>query len=343
MWPFGNNRADDSTAPFPEGWKHLLSSKIPLYSKLSSENRQILEKYIRQFLQTKNYEGCAGFEISDEVRVLIAAWASLLLIGRMTACYPTVNTILVYPTAFIATDGLLHKQTQSDRPAILAGQAWQKDLVILSWQDVVAGIEHSHDGYNVIIHEFAHHCDLEDGAFDGVPNLASVELQSRFKRAIEKGYETLRAKIQNDQNRFLRDYAAESPAEYFAVASEYFFERPFELRNNHQHLYEALVDYYRWDPGNPGQARQPPVRPNPNSQPYRDTTDARLVDLSRQASRSLLLVALLTAVGLIVFIHFGLQSTQAVAIAGVVIAVVNLLTWFGPAVVKRLFKKERGN
>ncbi len=167
---------------------------MPLYSRLPAADREELHRLTVAFLAHKDFEGCGGLEITDEVRLTIAAHACLLLLHRRGDVFPSVTTVLVYPSAFVVDerprrgeDGVV-----SAGPRTLAGEAWQHGPVILAWDDVLAGAEDERDGHNVVLHEFAHKLDAEDGAVDGTPDLGPSARYAEWARMLSAEYRRLR-------------------------------------------------------------------------------------------------------------------------------------------------------
>lgn len=235
------------SAPFPESWKRIIENNIPPYSDLPSELQVRLHGYIQEFLYDKIYEGCGGLELDDEIKVTIAAQACLLLMNKEVRCYPKLQTILVYPGAFKAGKKGLFGDRPDDQTVRL-GESWQRGLVVLAWDSVRHGARNFNDGRNVTIHEFAHQLDQEDGRADGAPILDSRTAYSTWARALSHEYERLRKKSGKGKKSVLRSYGTSHPAEFFAVASEAFFEKPGQMKKKHPELFEELKKFYRVNP-----------------------------------------------------------------------------------------------
>ena len=156
--------------PFPAEWREILQRRFPLLAYLSTDDQRELEGHIRVFLAEKQFEGCGGLVMTDEIRVVIAAQACLLLLHRDTEYYPDLKSILVYPSTYYS----LATQEDEEEPEALAGQSWLRGPVILSWDAVQGGVSDVSDGQNVVLHEFAHQLDEEDGRVDGAPVLGST-------------------------------------------------------------------------------------------------------------------------------------------------------------------------
>lgn len=236
-------------APFPTAWLAILEKNVPLYARLSEEDRRELQGHIQVFLGEKHFEGCGGLVLTEEIRVTIAAQACLLLLHRETDDYRRLVTILVYPSAYEAKGiepiggGFVLEGTQAR-----LGEAWRDGVVVLSWDDVLRGASDIRDGHNVVLHEFAHQLDQADGDADGAPILARRGQYVAWARVLGTEYEQLRRDAKAHRKTVLDTYGATQPAEFFAVATECFFEKPAQLKRKHPALYEELREYYRQDP-----------------------------------------------------------------------------------------------
>ena len=179
------------SAPFSSDWEEIIRTNFPLYLKLSNDEQEQLQKHIQVFLSEKSFEGCNGLEITDEIRVTIAAQACMLILNhKHPRYYPRVNSILVYPTAFKAlVDRITEAGTLTESKETIIGQAWKRDLLILSWNDVLQGPLDKDDGHNVVFHEFAHQLDARDGDYDGVPVLPLKSMYELWERVLSKEYE----------------------------------------------------------------------------------------------------------------------------------------------------------
>jgi Mlc titration factor MtfA (ptsG expression regulator) len=241
-------RARLRALPFPEEWKHILEANVPVYRRLPGELRTQLHEHIHVLLAEKHFEGCDGLTITDDVRLTIAGQAALLLLNRETNYYPDLVTVLVYPSIFYADveepDGAIVSEYKEDR----AGESWDLGVVILSWEDAVDYASTGRAGYNVVLHEFAHQLDAEDGAMDGVPKLENRGRRAAWIRAFQAAYDAFERAAASNRRTLVDPYGAGDPAEFFAVVTESFFERPLALRREHPALYDELARYYRVDP-----------------------------------------------------------------------------------------------
>lgn len=237
-------RARVRRQPFPAPWRNVLRRRMPYYARLPSHLQLELKKRIQVFIAEKPFIGCQGLEITDEMRVLVAAQANLLqLNGR--GGFPGLRQVLVYPGAFVVEraehDGL---GLVREGRRVLSGESWQQGQVILSWDDVLAGAADPDDGANVVIHEFAHQLDQESGAANGAPFLGRREHYARWAQSWGAAF----ARLQRGEPSPVNAYGAVSPAEFFACASESFFETPRQLIDAEPALYRELVGCYGVDP-----------------------------------------------------------------------------------------------
>jgi len=235
--------------PFPAEWRQVLRRRVPYFHTLPADLQLQLKKRIQVFLAEKPFIGCAGLEVTEEMRVTIAAQACLLVLHRRGECFANLRQILVYPGPF-AVDKL-HADGSGvveDRRQVLAGESWTLGQVVLSWEDALAGAASPHDGRNVVIHEFAHQLDQESGRANGAPPMAGRTRRARWARVLEAEFRALQDCVRDDRPTLFSAYGAGDPAEFFAVVSEAFFEQPGPLAAAHRELYRVLSDYYRVDP-----------------------------------------------------------------------------------------------
>jgi len=234
---------------FPDAWVDILQRRLPIYNKLTNSLQENLQAKIQKFLYTKQFVGCDGFEISDEVRVIIAAEACLLVLNRPSTAYKKLRWIYIYPSTFIA------KREQQDAYGIvspanshLLGVSWSNGKVVLAWDSVERGVNNFRDGQNVVLHEFAHQLDQEDGSADGAPLLYTRDAYSVWSRVFSHEFENLHKNLERRKPSLIDSYGATNPAEFFAVVTELFFEKPGSMRKEHPELFEVLRHYYKLDP-----------------------------------------------------------------------------------------------
>lgn len=229
--------------------RRVVHRNVPYVARLPEADQKELEGHIRVFLAEKQFEGCGGLELTDEMRLTIAAQACILLLHRDTDYYPDVSSILVYPGAYLVRntrERLGNVVVVGDQARV--GESWVRGVVILSWDAVEHGGANDHDGHNVVLHEFAHQLDAEDGEMDGVPLLGSRSQYSAWIHALGAEYQDLVERVAAHQRADLDGYGAKNPAEFFAVVTEAFFERGDKLKRKHPELYEALRAFYGQDP-----------------------------------------------------------------------------------------------
>jgi len=234
---------------FPAAWQTIIEKNVPYAAALSPEDRRELVGHVQVFLAEKRFEGCDGLQITDEVRVTIAAQACVLLLHRQTDYYPNLVSILIYPTTYLVPGG---PRAADGRPPEAAqarlGESWTRDVVVLAWDSVVSGASDIRDGHNVVLHEFAHQLDQEDGAGDGAPILPRRSMYVAWARVLGHDFDQLVRDTKRHHRTLIDRYGATNPAEFFAVATETFFEKPSQLRAKHPELYLQLQAFYRQDP-----------------------------------------------------------------------------------------------
>jgi Mlc titration factor MtfA (ptsG expression regulator) len=237
-----------TATPFPSAWRALLRRRMPLYRRLPALQQRQLQRHVQVLLGQVPFIGCQGQVITDEVRVLVAAQAALLLLGRPAGSFRGLRQVLVYPGAFVVDRPVTDGGIVQDARRVLVGESWQQGQLILSWADVLAGAADPDDGHNVVIHEFAHQLDQENGPANGAPHLGRRDGHERWARTLGAAFEDLHAQLARGEPTLIDPYGASDPAEFFAVLSELFFERPAALSAQHPALYDELRAYYRSDP-----------------------------------------------------------------------------------------------
>lgn len=249
---FARRRRDKLLAdPFPAAWETVLQRDFAHWCHLDDDERARLRDLVQVFVHEKHWEGCGGLVLTDAIRVTIAAGACLLLLGRDHDLYADVESILVYPNTVVAPErpmGFFARGGELvDAPTPIAGQAWQGGPVILVWDAVKRGARHAEDGRNVVFHEFAHKIDMLDGGADGTPPLPDGATRRTWAEVCAEIFLALKDR-DPDVRRVLDPYGATHEAEFFAVATEAFFERPEALADALPALYALLADFYQQDP-----------------------------------------------------------------------------------------------
>lgn len=229
-------RARALSRPFPEAWRRVLERRVRFYRRLDAAGRRRFERNLTLVLADYRFHAVPGVDLTDELRVLSAAGAAMLVHGRDDWELPGRREIVLYPDHFDDS----HRVA---RGGPIAGMVQHQGAIVLSVRALLDGWSRD-DGYNVSLHEFAHVLDLDDGAADGVPAALSprsiapwLGVMARERKRVERRRSILRA------------YAATHDAELFAVAVEVFFEQPHEMERRHPELYGALMDVFGLDPG----------------------------------------------------------------------------------------------
>lgn len=235
--------------PFPDAWRADIEQNVRLYAFLDAPQRTKLHGIVQVLVAEKYWEGCLGLEMTDEIRVTVAAQAALLVLAFDEHYFEGVLTVLVYPGNYAAPErkqlpGGVVIENLSHRE----GEAWQRGPVVLSWSNVVSDGRGEEPSRNLVLHEFAHVLDMENGDTDGAPVFESKAQSQRWHQVMTEEYERLQGWLERGRRPLLDPYAATNPAEFFAVATECFFEQPVELQREHPPLYEVLSTYYRQDP-----------------------------------------------------------------------------------------------
>lgn len=239
--------------PFPAARVSVLERNVRHYRRLDAAAQKRLRDLVQVFIPEKHWEGCGGLVLDDEMRVTIAAQACLLILELPHRLYENVDSILVYPSAVLRPEPklgvfVLPPAAPVSGPIALSGEAHQKGPVVLAWDRVLRDAQRPHGGHNLVYHEFAHKLDMLDGHADGTPPLATREQRTRWHDVCERAFLDLRTRSEHGTPTFLDTYGAVDEAEFFAVATEHFFEQPRALRAADPALYEVLSAFYRQDP-----------------------------------------------------------------------------------------------
>src|SRR6266550_5712306 len=235
---------------FPSAWKSIIARNVPIFRRLALADQKELLGCVQIFLAEKHFEGCGGLELTDEIRVTIAAQACLLLLHRETDYYPELTSIIVYPSGYTAVEERhIGGGVWSDAPEDRLGHTGQRlRALLLAWDAVRRGAAAPTDGENLVLHEFAHQLDFENQRTDGTPALESRGDYLTWARVMSAEFEALRDAAYSGTPTLLDTYGATDPAEFFAVITEVFFERPRALRKLHPALFDQLHRFYRQDP-----------------------------------------------------------------------------------------------
>jgi len=227
----------------------ILRDNVPYYDHLPDNLRSKLEGLTNVFLDEKSFEGCAGLNLTKEIKVTIAAQACILLLGidDLSTFYEGLRSVLVYPETYVAriknqNNGIFVEEGYQQRQ----GEAWERGHVVLAWNEVKRGARDISDGQNLVFHEFAHQLDYDYGATSQINDPESNYMS--WPWVIGNEYNNLLEALRRNQKTLIDEYGAQNVAEFFAVVTEYFFEKPIELRQKHPDLYQQLTEFYRQDP-----------------------------------------------------------------------------------------------
>jgi MtfA peptidase len=238
--------------PFPATWDAIVDDNVALVKRLDDAQRQRLRDLVQVFTAEKHWEGAGELELTDEIRVTVAAQACFLVLGREHALYEDVESIIIYPSTVVAPPrerGFFEAgmQVVDTLGTPILGQAHLGGPVILAWDDVLDG-GRGKGRRNVVFHEFAHKIDMADGTIDGTPPLESSANRRTWREVCSEVFLELRAHVEDDRKTFLDEYGATNEAEFFAVATEAYFMQPAKLEDAHAELFGVLLDFYRFDP-----------------------------------------------------------------------------------------------
>ncbi|HJO22780.1 MAG: zinc-dependent peptidase [Myxococcota bacterium] len=250
-WLQNRRRRQRLSEPFPPAWNGIIERNIAHDADLDADERARLREFIQIFIGEKSWEGCGGLEMTDEIRVTIAAQAGLLVLGIPHEYYSNVRSILVYPTTVVTpkrAPGVFEMPTGPVASGVpILGEAQLRGPVILVWDAVKRNARHPEQGHDVVYHEFAHKLDMLDGSVDGTPPLGSREEIRRWAEVCEREFNDLRSRVTRGKATFLDQYGATNEAEFFAVATEFFFDKPSAMKRHEPELYELLQNFYAQD------------------------------------------------------------------------------------------------
>jgi Mlc titration factor MtfA (ptsG expression regulator) len=245
------SRAEVIAQPFPERFHELVVRRVPCAKLLCAEELEKLEALIRIFNSEKTFEAAGGLTLTDEMRVVIAARACLLVFQRVELdgpLYSDLETVIVYPSTYRARGQRREGYVMLEDDQARLGESWTRGMVVLSWDAVASGSANPSDGHDVVLHEFAHQLDAEDGAMDGTPELDDFERYSVWSKVAGAEYAELLEDVENHRKTSIDAYGATNAPEFFAVVVEQFFEKPVALERLHPNLYAELSKFFRFDP-----------------------------------------------------------------------------------------------
>ena len=251
-WLSNRRRKKLTQVPFPAVWEEIICRNVAHYCFLDEAERAHLRALIQIFIAEKYWEGAGGLELTDEIRVTISAQACLLLLGLPHNYYKNVQSIIVYPSTVVPPprkpDFFENTMAPVDPVYPIIGQAFLRGPVIIIWDAALRGGRHPELGHNVIYHEFAHKLDMLDGSADGTPPLKDRAEYRDWVQTCTQEFLRLKNLTKNGKRSFLDSYGATNEAEFFAVATEQFFDQPRLMIEHAPDLYRVLKNYYCQDP-----------------------------------------------------------------------------------------------
>jgi Mlc titration factor MtfA (ptsG expression regulator) len=235
--------------PLPPLWQAIITQNLPIYTCLSPDERRRIQGHIQVFLAEKQFLGCRELQVTEEMKITIAAVACLLLLNEQGSYFSKLRSILVYPSTYLVQEkSFLGNYVVEENWVARLGESWTTDQVVLSWEQIKRDTSNWQDGHNVILHEFAHQLDQEDGKAEGVPILPKNFDDSMWAKVMTQEYQQLCHDVERRVKTVIDSYGATNPAEFFAVATETFFEKPRQLLKKHPALYQQLQRYYQLNP-----------------------------------------------------------------------------------------------
>lgn len=222
----------------PGEWLPILDARVPFFARFDPASRARFLELLKIFVWEKHWIAAGGMEITEEVRVVVAAAAVRLVLHLEIGVYDRLTEIIVYPSHYLHPD---------KAESVVFGEAHDWGTVVLSWDAVLQGLANPNDGLDTATHEFAHVLDRVGGSFDGTPELRASGHYRAWAGVMSQHYLALRDRKPNER-RVLRDYGATNEAEFFAVATESFFEKPRQMRERTPELYEEMSRFYGFDP-----------------------------------------------------------------------------------------------
>jgi hypothetical protein len=229
--------------------RNTLLKYMPIYRRMTDAQRLVLEKHVIWFLANKTFIGCGGLKVTGAMKLIVAADACVLVLNKPWPLFRNVKQILLYPSAYYANEtskdgaGLI-----SYHQTIRQGESWPGGTLVLSWHDVLNGNRLPNDGHNLVFHEFAHQLDQETGATTGTPLLKDKLAYQQWNKEFSRAFKLLKAHIAYGMPHVIHSYGATNEAEFFAVLTETFLEKPEALKQFDPVIYDLLLEYFGFDP-----------------------------------------------------------------------------------------------
>lgn len=235
--------------PFKPDWESVLEDNLALYRLMPADLKTKLRSRICDFIPNVYWEGVEGLKLTEEMMVTIASQACLLILNMEGNPYSRLKSIILFPEVFVHSESYSDNSlTVSKRKARVSGLSYDRGTVSLAWSEARHGAANLHDGFNVTIHEFAHQLDQEDGYSNGAPILRRPQDYKEWSSVMQREFEELQHNSSHGKATVLDEYGATNPAEFFAVATETFFEKARKLHKHSPALYEIMQQYYQLDP-----------------------------------------------------------------------------------------------
>lgn len=245
------SRAEVIAQEFPRAFHELVLQRVPCAKLLDTTELYKLEALLRIFVSEKSFEPAGGLTLTEEMRVVIAARACLLVLHRIeldSPLYPDLKTVIVYPSTYKVREQRREGYVVVEGDQARLGESWTRGIVVLSWDAVAADSANPGDGHDVVLHELAHQLDAADGEMDGTPELGDLERYSVWSRVAGDEYAALLDDLEHHRDTSIDAYGGSNAPEFFAVVVEQFFEKPLTLEQEHPELYDELAKFFRFDP-----------------------------------------------------------------------------------------------
>lgn len=233
---------------FPKDYLEILKTSFYPYEFLNQDEQEKLLIKILYFLKYKRFSALQDFSITDEMKVMIAAQACLMILNIDDDIYPSLVNIFISQSPFIEKDQTVNIHGAHLFKSARLGESWKDGPIVLAWSSVKQGMENWHDGSNVVFHEFAHQLDALDGGMDGTPPLKVSKTLNKWAHFMSKDFLDLRDKVTHHHKSDIDPYGATNAAEFFAVTVEQFFEQPTKLKVHHHEMFELYLGYFKIDP-----------------------------------------------------------------------------------------------
>ena len=239
---------DSDTAPFPDEYLKILEEEIVPYKFLTDEEKAIFIRKIKYFLATKNITGVGELKVTDRMKLIVAAEACLLIIRVSPRVYPGLTNIFLMEDTYLLKDNPVNPYTGQPVDSPKLGEAWKRGPIVLSWKAIKNDLRSSTGTSHLIVHEFSHNLDQQDGHFDGTPKLASDDCYQRWAQVMGKEFKRLRKRMGHARSSDIDFYGATNEAEFFAVLAEYYMTKPRRLQKLHPEIYENFDNFFKLNP-----------------------------------------------------------------------------------------------